>query len=242
MGLKLGAAPLHFWLPNLIEGLSWTNTLILLTWQKLAPLIIIAYSRTIGLITLFIIISSFVGRIRGLNQTSLRKILTFSSINHIGWLLAGILFNNLIWLFYFLLYFLTNASIILIFKLLNISHINQLFLFKNNTPLIKFCFIINFLSLGGLPPFLGFLPKWIIIEEIIKINQLILLLFIIIMTLITLFFYIRISFSSFLISYPKNNWMNFYYFKSNWITQINLHINFIIISSFFLILIITYYV
>lgn len=239
--LKLGAAPLHFWLPNLIDGLNWINTLTLLTWQKLAPLMVISYSISPNLILLFILITSFVGRIGGLNQTSLRKILTFSSINHIGWLLTGIFFNNFIWLFYFLLYLITNLSIILIFKLLNIHHINQLFIFKNNSPLIKFCFIINFLSLGGLPPFLGFLPKWMLIESIIKINQLMLLLFIIIITLITLFFYLRVSFSAFLISNPRNNWINSSFIQINWLSRINLTLNFFIIIIFFFTLIISYY-
>lgn len=204
--LKLGAAPFHFWFPNIIDGLTWINSLILLTWQKLAPLTIISYTPYNNFIIFFIVCSTFIGAIGGLNQTSLRKLLAFSSINHISWLLIAELYRNSLWLFYFIIYRIINISIIIIFKNLNLFHINQIFIFNNNQLILKFCFFINFFSLGGLPPFLGFLPKWIVIENIIKSKLFILTLFIVIIALITLFFYARLTFSAFLLSYPSIKW------------------------------------
>lgn len=238
--LKLGAAPFHFWFPNVIEGLSWINSLTILTWQKLAPLIIISYSLFRETIFLFIIISTLIGSIGGLNQTSLRKILAYSSINHIGWMLSALLFNNILWLFYFTLYCIINLSILLIFKIFNLFHINQIFIFNNTNPILKFCLFINFLSLGGLPPFLGFLPKWIIIENLISINHLFILFFIVIIALITLFFYIRLTFSAFTFSYPSFSW-NFNFFQNNLLININLIFNFIIIITLLTIIINNYY-
>lgn len=204
--LKLGAAPFHFWFPNIIEGLSWINSLILLTWQKLAPLTIISYSSYNSYIIVFILFSTFIGAIGGLNQTSLRKLLAFSSINHIGWILTAELYRNSLWLFYFLIYRIINISIIRIFKIFNLFHINQIFIFNNSHLILKFCLFMNFFSLGGLPPFLGFLPKWIIIENIIKSHLFFLTFFIVIAALITLFFYARLTFSAFLLSYPAIKW------------------------------------
>lgn len=204
--LKLGAAPFHFWFPNIIEGLSWINSLILLTWQKLAPLTIISYSSYNSYIIVFILFSTFIGAIGGLNQTSLRKLLAFSSINHIGWILTAELYRNSLWLFYFLIYRIINISIIRIFKIFNLFHINQIFIFNNSHLILKFCLFMNFFSLGGLPPFLGFLPKWIIIENIIKSHFFFLTFFIVIAALITLFFYARLTFSAFLLSYPAIKW------------------------------------
>jgi NADH:ubiquinone oxidoreductase subunit 2 (subunit N) len=66
--------------------------------------------------------------------------------------------------------------------------------------------------LGGLPPLLGFFPKWVTIELLININYFILIFFLINFTLITLYFYIRISYSSLLINHNRLNW-NF-----SWIT------------------------
>lgn len=230
--LKLGAAPFHFWFPNIIEGITWINALILLTWQKIAPLTIISYSYFNLIIIIFIIISVITGRIGGLNQTSLRKLMAFSSINHIGWILTAITYRNLIWIFYFSIYSFINISIIIILKIFNMHYINQIYLFNNKNLIIKFCLFINLLSLGGLPPFLGFLPKWIIIENLTLIKSFILLFIMVIIALITLFFYTRLSFSAFILSYPSSNWKISYfskYYNINIISLMNLITNFTLI-------------
>lgn len=239
--LKLGAAPFHFWLPNIIDGLSWINSLLILTWQKLAPLIILSYSLFNWIVLPFIIFSAAIGSVRGLNQTSLRKLMAFSSINHIGWIITALFFNNTIWLFYYIIYLIINLTIIIIFKSFNIFNINQIFIFNNNSPIIKFCFLINFLSLGGLPPFLGFLPKWIIIEHLIKINNIFILIFLVIIALITLFFYTRISFSGLLISYPSTSWIKTIQINPIQI-NINLLINILMILTLLIFMINNYYI
>nr|BAF80301.1 NADH dehydrogenase subunit 2 [Culicoides cylindratus] len=206
MLIKLGSAPFQFWFPNIVEGLTWMNTMILFTWQKLGPLSILSYSYLSSLIIMVILMSSFIGAIGGFNQTSLRKLLAFSSINHISWLLAAELYSNSLWLMYFLIYSFINFSIIILFKNFNFFHLNQIFMNKNNRPIMKFCFFLNILSLGGLPPFLGFLPKWLIIENMMKLEMFFLMFFMIMMTLITLFFYTRLTFSAILLYYPSLKW------------------------------------
>lgn len=239
--LKLGAAPIHFWLPNIIEGLSWNNTLIILTWQKIAPLMIISITSINKFVILFIIFSSLVGSIGGLNQTSFKKILVYSSINHISWLLLANLINNIIWNFYFFLYMFINYRIIIILKIYNLHNVNQLYLNKSNNLLIKFCFIINILSLGGLPPFIGFFPKWIIIENLILTNNSFILLILIITTLITLYFYTRLTFSAFLFNYPRFSW-NKLFNINNFLLKKNLFINFLIILSLIIFSINNFYI
>nr|YP_010166660.1 NADH dehydrogenase subunit 2 [Lioporeus pilatei]QRV62751.1 NADH dehydrogenase subunit 2 [Lioporeus pilatei] len=203
--LKMGAAPFHFWFPEIMEGLSWMNSLLLMTWQKIAPMIILSYMIKSNMyIPMIIMMSSFIGSIGGLNQISLRKILAYSSINHIGWMLSSFLINETLWLMYFLIYSFINLSIILTFNKLNIFLLKNLFSSMNNNYMMKFFTFMNLLSLGGLPPFLGFLPKWLIIQNL-SFKFFFLNLFMIMMTLITLFFYIRISYSSIMIS---NNELN----------------------------------
>nr|AND96616.1 NADH deshydrogenase subunit 2 [Euoniticellus intermedius] len=191
---KMGAAPFHFWFPEIIEGLSWMNSLIMLTWQKIAPLILITYPNftSFKFMIMIMIMSTLISGIMGMNQTNLRKLLAYSSINHLGWMLSSMLFFEMIWLFYFLTYSIITANIILILNSFNIFNMNQLFSSINKYPLIKFFFMLNFMSLGGLPPFLGFLPKWLTIQMMIKMQLLSLSLIIIVMTLMTLFFYMRI--------------------------------------------------
>jgi NADH-ubiquinone oxidoreductase chain 2 len=191
--IKRGVAPFHFWFPNVIEGLNWINNFILITWQKIAPIILLSFCLNLFLFNLTIIFSIFIGALGGLNQTSLRKLIAFSSINHLGWILSNMLNNENIWKVYFFLYIFLSFTIIFLFDKFKLFNINQIFFIKLKNKMQKLIINIPLLSLGGLPPFLGFFPKWLTIEVII-INNFILLIFLILnFTLITLYFYIRIS-------------------------------------------------
>nr|AID22238.1 NADH dehydrogenase subunit 2 [Pseudostegana zhuoma]QXG19061.1 NADH dehydrogenase subunit 2 [Drosophila ananassae] len=205
--LKSGAAPFHFWFPNMMEGLNWTNSLLLMTWQKIAPLMLISYLNIKELLLISVILSVIVGAIGGLNQTSLRKLMSFSSINHLGWMLSSLMISESIWLVYFLFYSFLSFILTFMFNIFKLFHLNQLFSWFINSKILKFTLFMNFLSLGGLPPFLGFLPKWLVIQQLTSCNQYFLLTAMMMSTLITLFFYLRICYSAFMLNYFENNWM-----------------------------------
>nr|YP_009704151.1 NADH dehydrogenase subunit 2 [Lucanus fortunei]QEN73209.1 NADH dehydrogenase subunit 2 [Lucanus fortunei] len=199
--LKMGAAPLHFWFPEVMEGLSWLNSSILLTWQKIAPMALLIYSNKTSILILITIISCMaVSGIMGQAQLSLRKIMAYSSINHIGWMLAAMMFLETIWMIYFTIYTIITLNILVMFSKLNIFTINQLNSSINNQPHMKLFFSLNFLSLGGLPPFLGFFPKWLTIQVLINKALFMLSAIMIIATLATLFFYIQLTFSTLILS------------------------------------------
>nr|APX39261.1 NADH dehydrogenase subunit 2 [Psylliodes affinis] len=220
--MKLGAAPFHSWFPEVADGLNWINNLILMTWQKLAPTILLMYNLNMTMFfTLIIIISSMIGGLYGINQVSLRKILAYSSINHIAWMLASMLNNKMIWLIYFVIYSIITLNIIMIFYYLNIFYLPQLFNSLNTNKMIKVLFIFNFFSLGGLPPFLGFLPKWLVINFMIYSQHYTLSLILVIFTLLSLFFYIRMSFSTLMFKMNENLIKNSNFFHFNW-TMINI--------------------
>nr|UDF83691.1 NADH dehydrogenase subunit 2 [Vermileo comstocki] len=204
--LKSGAAPFHFWFPGVMEGLSWINNLILMTWQKIAPLMLTSYLFT-NFLYPFIMMSIIIGSLGGLNQTSLRKIMAFSSINHIGWMLAAMTSAENLWLMYLLFYSFLSLIMIFMFNLFKMFHINQLFTVFMKSKIMKFSLFINLLSLGGLPPFLGFMPKWLVIQSLVFNNQLFLLTIMVTATLITLYFYIRLCFSTFMLNQYENNWL-----------------------------------
>nr|ASM82800.1 NADH dehydrogenase subunit 2 [Neoperla sp. FS-2017] len=205
--LKMGAAPFHFWFPGVMEGLSWENGMMLMTWQKIAPLVLISYNMTFSTFTSFIVISSIiVGSLGGLNQTSLRKILAYSSINHLGWLIAALMISETFWNIYFITYTFLTITIIFTLKNFKLSHLNQTFSLNSIDPTTKFFLFTSFLSLGGLPPFLGFFPKWIIIQNLTESGMMPLVFSMVVMTLITLFYYLRITFSAFMLASSENTW------------------------------------
>nr|YP_010526986.1 NADH dehydrogenase subunit 2 [Marumba sperchius]UXR12323.1 NADH dehydrogenase subunit 2 [Marumba sperchius] len=217
--MKMGSTPFHFWFPNISEGLSWFNNFILMSWQKISPMILLSYYFNINFMYMIIILNVIIGAVGGLNQTSLRKMMAFSSINNLGWMIFSLMISNNLWIFYFTMYSILISIMFFLFYILNMFFINQLFI-NNMNFMIKLNLFINFLSLGGLPPFIGFLPKWIIIN-FLMINKFYLLTFIMVMSsLITIYFYIRIIYSSFLFNYFKMKWFKMF-LKNNFMNLIN---------------------
>nr|YP_009351703.1 NADH dehydrogenase subunit 2 [Microcerotermes serrula]AQP30431.1 NADH dehydrogenase subunit 2 [Microcerotermes serrula] len=205
--LKSGAAPLHWWFPGVMEGLSWENCALLMTVQKAAPLMLMSYLIEINVFTLSIILlSTIVGSIGGLNQTSMRKILTYSSINHTGWMLIALTTSESLWLVYFMIYSTLALTVVSAINLSGMSFINQTMMTNKNTTLMKFMMFTSLLSLGGLPPFLGFLPKWIVIQGMIANNMAPLATVVVVTSLITLYYYLKISYSSFMILNTEPKW------------------------------------
>nr|BEI62451.1 NADH dehydrogenase subunit 2 [Ixodes nipponrhinolophi] len=188
MLIKLGAAPFHAWFPQISEGLNFFPFFILSSLQKIIPLHIISMINSYMLIP-FIIMSSMVGSLGGLNQTSFKKILAFSSISHLSWIMSLILINQNFWVTYFIVYTLILMKIISLLK-----KNNSLFIMNSNsmkmTMFSKILLFSFFLSLGGLPPFLGFFTKWVAVIYISK-NLSIIIIILIISSLINLFFYMR---------------------------------------------------
>nr|AVN67297.1 NADH dehydrogenase subunit 2 [Blaberus sp. B007] len=207
--MKAGAAPLHWWFPSVMEGLSWMNCFILLTMQKIAPLVLISYTINLNMfIYIIIIMSILIGSIGGYNQISIRKILTYSSINHLGWMFSAMLMGSDMWLMYFLIYSLLTLTVIYIVKPMQISFINQTLLIHSSNKITKFMMFSSLLSLGGLPPFLGFLPKWIVIQSLAYNSHILISSIMVILSLITLYYYLRVSYSSFILLSSQPSWIS----------------------------------
>nr|WAB70229.1 NADH dehydrogenase subunit 2 [Athyma zeroca] len=233
--MKMGSIPFHFWFPNIMEGLSWFNCFILMTWQKITPMILLSYYFNLNFMYFIMIFNVLIGAIGSFNQTSLRKLMAFSSINNLGWMISSMIISENLWFIYFIFYSIFSFIMCFLFYIINIFYINQLFFFNMNF-LIKISIMINFLSLGGLPPFLGFFPKWLVINFLLN-NNFFIISFVFIMTsLILLFVYIRIIYSSLLFFsfklkwfkiFIKNNSLIFIYFF-NFISLLGM-----IISTFF---------
>ena len=197
--IKLGAAPFHSWLISLVESLDWLVLFILLTVQKINPLIILSnYNNKVDLVWIIVCLSVLVGSLGGLSQVRLRKIISLSSINHLGWLLAAINLNLKLLFLYFLSYILLLARLIRIFIRVNVFQLTQLSSINFSASNLNLVFL-NLLSLGGLPPFFGFFPKWLVLENLASGNFFLVTLIIIISSLIVLYFYLRLTFSAFIL-------------------------------------------
>jgi len=206
--LKAGAAPFHFWFPPTLEGIIWPQALTLITIQKIAPITLLSYYivEQNNLIMISAIISAVVGALGGINQTFLRKLLAYSSINHIAWIISALLLREGTWLLYFIVYSLISLSIVILLMNYQAQHFNHLLNHSANNPEIKIIIFIRFLSLGGLPPFTGFIPKWIVIQQLTINQNYILLLTLLASSLLTLFYYLRITLSSLVLTTSNPKW------------------------------------
>ena len=200
--IKLGVAPLHYWFPQVIRGLRWSICVILSTWQKLPPLLLLIFLIPISSsnqIILYVgLLSIWVGGLGGLNQTQLRPLLAYSSIAHIGWIIILSSISNVLTLTYLLVYILSSISIISLLMASSASSNSVLPQFIAQSPSMKLSSTLLLLNLGGMPPLLGFFPKLLAVYRLIASDIFIISLFIVIGSVIGLFYYLSILFNSYL--------------------------------------------
>nr|YP_009112344.1 NADH dehydrogenase subunit 2 [Parasinilabeo assimilis]AIY61466.1 NADH dehydrogenase subunit 2 [Parasinilabeo assimilis] len=198
LALKIGLAPMHFWMPEVLQGLDLSTGLILSTWQKLAPFaLIIQTAQTIDplLLTLLGITSTLMGGWGGLNQTQLRKILAYSSIAHMGWMIIIIQYAPQLTLIALGTYIIMTSAAFLTLKMSSTTKISTLATTWSKTPILTSTTALVLLSLGGLPPLTGFLPKWLILQELTKQDLPLIATTMALAALISLYFYLRLCYA-----------------------------------------------
>nr|YP_005255124.1 NADH dehydrogenase subunit 2 [Fergusonina taylori]ADY85991.1 NADH dehydrogenase subunit 2 [Fergusonina taylori] len=156
---KMGAAPFHFWFPSMIENISWMNSLILMTWQKIAPLFLICNLLLHPIVYMSIILSAIFGAIGGLNQTSLRKLMAYSSINHLSWMLSTLYINENMMMNYFLFYSFMSFTLILMFMMFKVFFINQLFSLFFKDKILKLMIFTKFIKISSIASVYWIFPK-----------------------------------------------------------------------------------
>nr|AFP82459.1 NADH dehydrogenase subunit 2 [Sclerurus mexicanus]AFP82460.1 NADH dehydrogenase subunit 2 [Sclerurus mexicanus]AFP82461.1 NADH dehydrogenase subunit 2 [Sclerurus mexicanus] len=207
ISIKLGLVPFHYWFPEVLQGSSLTTGLLLATAMKFPPMTLFLLSSSSLnpiLLTIMAIASTALGGWTGLNQTQTRKILAFSSISHLGWMTAIILYNPKLTLISFYLYCAMTTAIFLILKTTKILKLSSMMAAWTKIPPLNGALLLALLSLAGLPPLTGFLPKWLIIHELTKQEMTPTATIIALLSLLGLFFYLRLAYCA-TITLPPNS-------------------------------------
>ncbi|YP_637011.1 NADH dehydrogenase subunit 2 (mitochondrion) [Phascolarctos cinereus] len=208
LAIKLGLAPFHFWVPEVTQGIPLLSGMILLTWQKVAPVSImyqISPSLNMKILTTLAILSTLTGGWGGLNQTHLRKILAYSSISHMGWTIIIMPINPNLALLNLFIYIIITTTIFLTLNLAQVTKIKSLANLWNKSTPMTMIIMITLMSLGSLPPLTGFMPKWLILQELVNNNNIATATLMAMSTLLNLFFYMRIIYTSTLTMFPTTN-------------------------------------
>ena len=194
--LKLGASPCFHWFPLVIEKIRWINCLLLSSWQKIIPLFITLFV-ILPKINNHLIISlarlnSITGGVIILNQTSIKKIMAYSSITHTGWIISTSASNTpCLAVIYFIIYSIIIVPLFTIFNKMNILYLSNIWRKEKLSFHQVIIVLIIILSLGGIPPLTGFIQKLLVISILLNSNS-ILLVILVRGSLINLFFYLNI--------------------------------------------------
>nr|AWF70150.1 NADH dehydrogenase subunit 2 [Polioptila caerulea]AWF70152.1 NADH dehydrogenase subunit 2 [Polioptila caerulea]AWF70153.1 NADH dehydrogenase subunit 2 [Polioptila caerulea]AWF70154.1 NADH dehydrogenase subunit 2 [Polioptila caerulea]AWF70155.1 NADH dehydrogenase subunit 2 [Polioptila caerulea] len=197
LAMKLGLVPFHFWFPEVLQGASLPIGLLLSTAMKFPPITLLymtSPSLNSTLLTTMALLSAAVGGWMGLNQTQTRKILAFSSISHLGWMSIIITYSPKLALLNFYLYTLMTMAVFLSLNAMKALKLSTLMTAWTKTPAISTMLMLTLLSLAGLPPLTGFLPKWLILQELTKQEMAPAATMIALLSLLSLFFYLRLAY------------------------------------------------
>lgn len=263
---KLAIVPFHFWAPDAYEGAPLVSTIILSVLPKISLISLLikwlllfscGFNEIFFLIEILGCLSIFVGIGFAIQQKRLKRLMIYSSISQIGFLivaLSKINFNTLISVYIFLIVYLISSILFWLYltsfynfqkkiRTFYNSVVSTLYLasmsnfFKINV-IWSFSILVLFFSIAGLPPFCGFFAKIFIIFNIIEFNNLILALVVIGSSLISAFYYIRflkvIFFEPLQFSLKNNSaqiiFLNYYFYYSCFI---NTSLLFLLIYFFF---------
>nr|QNH73646.1 NADH dehydrogenase subunit 2 [Lalage nigra] len=197
ISMKLGLAPFHFWLPEVLQGSPLITGLLLSTLMKFPPITLLymtSQALNPTLLTTMAILSVALGGWMGLNQTQTRKIMAFSSISHLGWMAIILVYSPKLALLNFYLYSLMTAAVFLTLDSIKALKLSTLMTAWTKTPSLSAFLLLTLLSLAGLPPLTGFLPKWLIIQELTKQEMAPAAVIISLLSLLSLFFYLRLAY------------------------------------------------
>ncbi len=215
MGFKIGAAPFHFWTPDVYQGAPTPITAFMATVVKTAAIaamyrLFITSFPSAGNVTndvfwAMIILTLLVGNIVAVMQHNVKRILAFSSISHAGYMLINVLCastesDNAI-LFYTTAYALASISAFMVLYLVEktkgratISAFNGL---GKSNPILAVALTIALLSMAGIPPLAGFMAKYYVFINALSEGYVSLVLFAIAMSLVGVYYYFKLIIAMF---------------------------------------------
>ncbi len=213
IGFKLGAVPFHMWLPDVYHGAPTAVTLFIGSVPKLAAFAFVIRLLVQGLgaeeiqshwqqmLAVMAVLSLIVGNITAIAQTNIKRMLAYSTISHMGFLLIGILAGGLNGyassMFYVVVYVLMNLGTFGMIMLLsrNGFEADNLDDFKGlnqRSPWHAFLMLLLMFSMAGVPPTVGFYAKFAILQAIVEAGHLWLAVIAVVFSLIGAFYYLRI--------------------------------------------------
>jgi len=211
LAFKLGAAPFHMWIPDVYHGAPTAVTLYIGTAPKIAAFAMLMrllvdglgnlHDQWQGMLIVLSILSMAVGNIIAIAQSNLKRMLAYSTIAHVGFLLLGVLTGtgggNAASMFYVLVYALMSLGgfgmIILLSRAgFEADKLDDFKGLNERSPCFAAMMAILMLSMAGIPPLLGFWAKFAVLEAVVRSGMVWLAIVAVVFAIIGAFYYLRI--------------------------------------------------
>ncbi|HKJ52930.1 MAG TPA: NADH-quinone oxidoreductase subunit NuoN [Gammaproteobacteria bacterium] len=211
LSFKLGAVPFHMWLPDIYQGSPTSVTLFIGTAPKIAGFAMAIRLLVDGLgglqvdwtqmLTALAIASLALGNVVAIAQTNFKRMLAYSTISHVGFILLGLLSATANGyasaMFYTITYAITAAvafGVLLVlnrkgFEAENISDLSGL---NDSNPWYAALLAIAMFSMAGVPPTVGFYAKLTVLQSVVQVDMVWLAVLAVLFTVIGLFYYLRV--------------------------------------------------
>jgi len=211
LAFKISAVPFHMWTPDVYEGAPTSITAFFAIVPKLAAIALIFrfclepfndfYFEWTQVIFFLSLASMFLGAIAAIAQKNIKRLLAYSSIGHVGYVLIALVAASdqgirsaSIYMFIYLIMNISVFAILLSLKKSDkyVEQIDELSGLSKSNPTVSACLAIIMLSMAGIPPFIGFFGKFYIFIAAIESQQYILAILGVLASVISAFYYLRI--------------------------------------------------
>lgn len=211
LAFKLGAVPFQMWVPDVYEGSPTAVTMLISSVPKLAAFAFVIRMLVQGLPSLFLdwqqmlmimaVLSIIVGNITAIAQTNLKRMMAYSTISHIGFMLFGLMsasmngfISSLFYIVSYVIMTLAGFGIILLLsrKGFEADQLDDLKGLNQRNPWVAFLMLIVMFSMAGVPPTLGFYAKFTVLQAALQAGYLWLVVFAVLMAVIGAFYYLRV--------------------------------------------------
>ena len=211
IAFKLGVAPFHMWIPDVYEGAATPVTQFIGTAPKLAAFAMAFRLLVDGLwglaeewrqmLIILAVLSMGIGNLLAIAQTNLKRMLAYSTIAHMGFMLLGLLSATASGyaasLFYVTVYALMSmgafgAIILLSSRQSEADELADLTGLARRSPWFGFMVLILMFSMAGVPPFAGFWAKWFVLKEVVQAHDVWLATVAVMFSLVGAYYYLRV--------------------------------------------------
>ena len=211
LAFKLGAVPFHMWIPDVYHGSPTTVTSYIASAPKVAGFAMIIrllaegmgslQTDWQGMLVILAVLSMIIGNVIAIAQTNLKRMLAYSTISHVGFIMLGILAGNpegySAAMFYTLVYALMSLGgfgivMLLARKGFEADELNDLKGLNQRSPWFAFMMLIIIFSMAGVPPTVGFWAKLAVLKAVVNIDMLWLALVAVFFSIIGIYYYLRV--------------------------------------------------